>query len=290
MPNTHYTNLHAQYLKAMGIQVWVRRNLPSALPEEPAPVNEPAISSEPTQVVSDKTPPAIAESPVPSPMMATSPPAVAQVSTPTTPKPPLPDTSQISEPPENSSVPELNWDTLQSQVATCTNCELHKTRTNTVFGVGDQQADLILIGEAPGADEDAQAEPFVGKAGKLLNAMLYAIDFKREDVYIANVIKCRPPNNRNPHAQELACCNEFLRHQIALIKPKLIVAVGRISAQYLLATQTPIGKLRGQRFEYGETKIPLIATYHPAYLLRRPTEKRQSWLDLQFISKTMSEL
>ncbi|MBE9562969.1 MAG: uracil-DNA glycosylase, partial [Proteobacteria bacterium] len=181
--------------------------------------------------------------------------------------------------PEKS--PPLNWETLQEQVKTCTNCDLYKTRTQTVFGIGNRNADLMLIGEAPGADEDAKGEPFVGRAGQLLNAMLYAIKLTREETYIANVIKCRPPSNRNPNNDEMACCNHFLQQQIALIKPKLIVATGRVPAQHLLDTTTPIGKLRGQQFKYNN--IPLIATYHPAYLLRKPSEKRKSWQDLQFI-------
>ncbi|MDM8567663.1 uracil-DNA glycosylase [Candidatus Halobeggiatoa sp. HSG11] len=184
-------------------------------------------------------------------------------------------------------IPPVNWETLQEQVKTCTNCDLHKTRTQTVFGVGNRNADLLLIGEAPGADEDMQGEPFVGRAGQLLNAMLYAIKLSREDIYIANVIKCRPPNNRNPNNDEMTCCNHFLQQQISLLKPKLIVATGRVSAQHLLDTTTPIGQLRGKQFKYNN--IPLIATYHPAYLLRRPSEKRKSWQDLQFIINNLSK-
>jgi DNA polymerase len=146
----------------------------------------------------------------------------------------------------------------------------------------------MFIGEAPGADEDAQGEPFVGRAGKLLNDMLYAIDLKRESVYITNVIKCRPPDNRNPHLHEIASCHIKLRYQIALVKPKLIVAVGRVAAHHLLSSELAIGKLRGQRFEY--KNIPLIVTYHPAYLLRYPREKSKSWQDLQFIRQTMLSL
>ncbi len=229
------TNIHAQYLKAMGIQVWVRRHLP----------------------------------PEPSPMT---------------------DTAQVSQTPQAAPVHELDWEALQNRVAACTACSLHKTRTQTVFGVGNRQADLMFIGEAPGADEDAQGEPFVGRAGQLLNAMLYAIDLKRESVYITNVVKCRPPENRNPDKHELDCCHAFLQRQIVLVKPKLIVAVGRVAAHHLLVTETAIGKLRGQGFEYGENKIPLIATYHPAYLLRRPSEKRHAWQDLQFINQRLAEL
>jgi DNA polymerase len=199
------------------------------------------------------------------------------------------DTAQVSQTPQ-SPVHELDWEALQNRVAACTACDLHKTRTRTVFGVGNRQADLMLIGEAPGADEDAQGEPFVGRAGQLLNAMLYAIDLKRESVYIANVVKCRPHENRNPNHHEIDCCNAFLQRQIALVKPKLIIAVGRVAAHHLLVTETLISKLRGQRFEYGESKIPLIAIYHPAYLLHRPSEKRHAWQDLQFINQTLTEL
>ncbi|MFK5969624.1 MAG: uracil-DNA glycosylase [Candidatus Marithrix sp.] len=185
-------------------------------------------------------------------------------------------------------VSSSDWKSLQKQVIACTSCELHKTRTQTVFGVGNHNADLMLIGEAPGAEEDVQGEPFVGRAGQLLNAMLYAINLTRDDIYIANVVKCRPPENRNPNNNEMASCNNFLHQQISLIKPKLIVAVGRISAQHLLDTTTPIGKLRNQQFSYDN--IPLIATYHPAYLLRKPSEKRKSWQDLQFINNNLSTI
>ncbi len=182
----------------------------------------------------------------------------------------------------------LDWKSLQQQVITCTNCDLHKTRTQTVFGIGNRNADLMLVGEAPGAEEDAQGEPFVGRAGQLLNAMLYAIKLTREDIFIANVIKCRPPDNRNPNNNEMASCNNFLQQQIELIKPKLLVAVGGVAAQHLLDTTTPIGQLRGQQFKYND--IPLIATYHPAYLLRKPSEKRKSWQDLQFIVNSLATI
>jgi DNA polymerase len=186
--------------------------------------------------------------------------------------------------------PEQLWEALQNRVAVCTACELHHNRTQTVFGVGNRQADLMLIGEGPGADEDAQGEPFVGRAGQLLNEMLYAINFKREDVYIANVVKCRPPGNRNPHVDEMVCCYGFLQQQIALVQPKLIVAVGRVAAQHLLQTQQTISKIRGQYFTYGENQIPLIPTFHPAYLLRSPSKKRESWQDLQIIWRTLNHL
>lgn len=189
-----------------------------------------------------------------------------------------------------SSVPRVEcdaptteaWTVLRAQVAACVQCELHKQRTQTVFGVGHQQAQWLVIGEAPGADEDRQGEPFVGKAGQLLNAMLFALGFQREDVYITNVVKCRPPQNRDPQPEESAACAGYLRRQIALINPKIILALGRIAAQNLLNTDTPIGKLRQIVHRYADTKIPLVATYHPAYLLRSPLEKRKAWQDLLF--------
>lgn len=174
-----------------------------------------------------------------------------------------------------------DWDKLRRQVAGCTLCDLHKGRTQTVFGVGDVNADWMIIGEAPGRDEDLQGEPFVGRAGKLLNSMLYAIGLKREQVFIANILKCRPPNNRDPRPEEVACCEIYLKKQIAMIKPSIILAVGRIAAQNLLKVDTPIGRMRGNRYEYPGTTIPVVVTYHPAYLLRSPREKRKVWQDLQ---------
>jgi DNA polymerase len=147
-----------------------------------------------------------------------------------------------------------------------------------VFGVGNRQADVLVIGEAPGKDEDAQGEPFVGRAGQLLNAMLNAIDLKREQVFIANILKCRPPNNRDPSSEEAQNCSAYLQQQIALLQPKAIFVVGRIAAQNLLASELAIGKMRGQ--DYSFNGIPVIVTYHPAYLLRKPSEKRKSWQDL----------
>lgn len=181
------------------------------------------------------------------------------------------------------------WQDLRQRVAACTACELHKSRKQTVFGVGDVQADWLLIGEAPGAEEDRQGEPFVGRAGKLLNAMLEAMGLSREQVFIANILKCRPPNNRDPKPEEVIACDSFLKKQIALIEPKIILTVGRIAAQNLLKVDTPIGRMRGQRYEYGDTGIPVVVTYHPAYLLRSPREKRKSWQDLQMAMKIYQE-
>ncbi|HEY0720982.1 MAG TPA: uracil-DNA glycosylase [Gammaproteobacteria bacterium] len=188
---------------------------------------------------------------------------------------------------ENAEIALLDWQALQERVAQCTRCaELVANRTQTVFGVGNHTADWLVIGEAPGADEDQQGEPFVGRAGQLLNAMLLAIGLQREQVFIANILKCRPPNNRDPKPEEAANCAPYLQRQIALIQPKIILAVGRIAAQNLLQTDTPIGKLRDQVHRYGET--PLVVTYHPAYLLRTPGDKRKAWEDLKLARSLVS--
>src|ERR1035438_2337991 len=175
------------------------------------------------------------------------------------------------------------WQALRAEVSVCTRCELSRGRTQTVFGVGNTQAELLVIGEAPGAEEDRQGEPFVGRAGQLLNSMLRAMGNPRDTVYIANVLKCRPPGNRDPKPSEVASCLPYLQQQVDMIQPRLMVAVGRIAAQNLLATDTPLARLRGQVHRFGTRATPLIVTYHPAYLLRSPTEKRKSWVDLKFI-------
>ena len=172
----------------------------------------------------------------------------------------------------------LDWSALQATVQACTRCELHKTRNQTVFGTGNQNAQWLFVGEAPGADEDRQGEPFVGKAGQLLNDMLFALGLKREDIYIANVLKCRPPNNRDPQPHEVEQCEPYLARQIELIQPRIIVTLGRHAVHNLLKTDQALGRLRGQKLEYRGT--PLLATYHPAYLLRNPIDKRKVWEDL----------
>ena len=174
-----------------------------------------------------------------------------------------------------------DWEQLAAQVRGCALCGLAKTRTQTVFGVGNRRAEMLVVGEAPGADEDAQGEPFVGRAGRLLNSMLRAVGMPRETVYIANLLKCRPPGNRDPAPEEVRCCQPYLQRQIGLLAPRLLLAVGRIAAQNLLATDTPIGKLRGSVHRLGPQRTPLVVTYHPAYLLRSPTEKRKAWTDLR---------
>ncbi len=181
------------------------------------------------------------------------------------------------------------WDALKEKVAQCKQCALHTGRTQTVFGVGDVNAHWMLIGEAPGAEEDRRGEPFVGRAGKLLDAMLAAIELSREQVFIANILKCRPPNNRDPKPEEVSSCEHYLARQIDAIKPKLILALGRVAAQNLLKLDTPIGKMRGRCYHYGEPPVPVVVTYHPAYLLRSPKEKRKSWQDLQRAVKIYEE-
>lgn len=185
--------------------------------------------------------------------------------------------------------PVVDWIPLKAAVSGCTKCGLHQTRTNTVFGVGDENADWMLIGEAPGAEEDRLGDPFVGQAGKLLDNMLAAIGLsRRENVYIANVLKCRPPGNRNPSPEEVEKCSPHLLQQIALIQPKLIVAMGRFAAQTLLKSDASIASLRGRVHSYAG--VPLIVTYHPAYLLRTLEDKAKAWEDLLFARKTMANL
>ena len=234
------TNQQDQYLSAMGIQRWVLREQA----EEQGGVDKRSAST--SEFAPDNVEP-------------------------NSPSPHAPDLPDIA---------TLAWDALQQRVADCQHCaELAASRSQTVFGVGNRQADWMLIGEAPGGEEDRQGEPFVGPAGQLLNAMLAALDLSRQQVYIANVLKCRPPNNRDPHVDEAAACLPYLHRQIALIQPKIILLVGRIAAQQMLGSDANVGKLRGQVHRY-QDDIPMIVTYHPAYLLRKPSEKRKSWQDL----------
>lgn len=183
----------------------------------------------------------------------------------------------------------LDWPSLEARVRACQACGLQTTRTQTVFGVGNREARWMIIGEAPGAEEDRQGEPFVGRAGQLLNAMLKAIGYAREQVFIANILKCRPPGNRDPKIEESSCCKPFLFRQIELVDPTLLLCVGRIAAQTLLETDTPIGQLRGKVHRLASGR-PVIVTYHPAYLLRSPLEKRKAWADLLFAVRTFEQL
>jgi uracil-DNA glycosylase family 4 len=189
----------------------------------------------------------------------------------------------------SAAIARMGWDELNTAIAGCTACVLCQTRKQAVPGVGDVNADWLFVGEGPGAEEDERGEPFVGQAGKLLDSMLAAIDLKRgEKVYIANAVKCRPPNNRTPEAEETAACWPFLERQIKLMKPKLIVALGRPAAQTLLQSEVKISTARGRLFDY--KGMPLVVTYHPAYLLRNLPDKAKAWEDLCFMRRTMKGL
>ena len=187
-----------------------------------------------------------------------------------------------------SAPPEL--EALRSKVAACTACALHSGRRQTVFGVGNPRADWMFVGEGPGEAEDRRGEPFVGRAGKLLDAMLRAMDLDRTIVYIANIVKCRPPNNRNPSLEEAAACIPYLRRQIELIAPRLIVALGAVAAQRLLETDRPVGAMRGKLHYAEHLEPPVLVTYHPAYLLRSPGQKGKAWEDLQLAMREMDAM
>ena len=183
------------------------------------------------------------------------------------------------------------WEALREEVMRCTRCALHATRTQGVFGVGNPRAEWMVIGEAPGAEEDRRGEPFVGRAGQLLDAMLRAIGLSRaQNVFIANVLKSRPPNNRDPRPEEVGACLPYLRRQIELVRPRLLLAVGRIAAQNLLGTEESLSRLRGRVHTFGELNTPLVVTYHPAYLLRNPADKRKAWEDLKFARSVFRQL
>ena len=241
------TTTRLQYLEAMGITVWETRR-------------QPIISK-----ITSEIPDASQVEPLETPTAEQAKNSLI-----------LPSTAQPSQPVNQ----EQDWRSLQEQVAACRNCSLCETRTQTVFGVGNRHPGWMLIGEAPGQDEDLQGEPFVGRAGQLLNEMLRAIGLRRDEVYIANILKCRPPHNRDPEAAEVAACRDYLHRQIQLLRPKLIMTVGRIAAQNLLNTQQSLTKLRGARYQYADT--PVVVVHHPSYLLRYPLEKAKAWEDLQY--------
>ncbi|MES9993016.1 MAG: uracil-DNA glycosylase [Candidatus Thiodiazotropha sp.] len=244
-----------RYLQAMGLTLWQRRGEPANTPEYEAQ----GVAEAEMEVVAAMPPSQAA--------------AVEQAT--------------LSRRGETAA---LDWQALQQKVKGCNSCGLRAGCTQTVFGVGDPQAELLVIGEAPGADEDRQGEPFVGRAGQLLNAMLLAMGYKREAVFIANIVKCRPPDNRDPKAEEALSCEPFLLRQIELIAPKIILAVGRISAQNLLKSDIAVGKLRGRIHSFGTSNIPLVVTYHPAYLLRSPEQKAKAWDDLQLALTVLKEV
>ena len=200
-----------------------------------------------------------------------------------------PGATRVDRPPADDGDAVLQaWRQLEQEVAGCRLCPLAETRTQTVFGTGNRNADWMLIGEAPGQNEDQKGKPFVGKAGLLLTEMLRSLNLGREEVFIANILKCRPPDNRDPRADEVAACQPYLQRQIALIRPKIILAVGRVAAQQLLKTDAPLAKLRG-KVHYLE-EIPVVVVYHPAYLLRSPLEKRKAWSDLQMAERIYRDL
>ena len=187
--------------------------------------------------------------------------------------------------PRPRKLPVVSLESVREEMGECTRCKLHKGRTNLVFGVGNPRARLMFVGEAPGEDEDKKGEPFVGKAGQLLTKMIEAMGLEREDVYICNTVKCRPPNNRNPEPDELSSCEPFLKGQLAAVKPEAIVTLGKFAAQALLRDETPISRMRGNWREY--EGIPVMPTFHPAYLLRSPQEKGKVWDDLQQVMKKL---
>jgi uracil-DNA glycosylase family 4 len=256
------SQLRREYLAALGLRSWTLRGKPGC----------PAASLDIAAEIAPSGAPVPAHAPVSARAPARVPPPAAAR-----------DVSAVRE-------AGADWSELRARVAACTRCTLSATRTQTVFGVGNPHADWLIVGEAPGAEEDRRGEPFVGRAGQLLNSMLHAIGLAREQVYIANVLKCRPPGNRDPSPNEAAECLPYLERQIALLKPKIMLAVGRIAAQNLLRTDKTLGAMRQQVHRFGVSEVPLVVTYHPAYLLRTPTEKRKAWEDLKFARDVVSRV
>lgn len=252
-------------LAEMGIRLF--QPLPVAVPAAPAPAKAPAPVVAAAGMA--QAPPVRATVPMPLPVHAK---AAAPV--------------PLGERP--AGVSAMDWPALRDAVAGCQACQLCANRRNTVFGVGDEQADWMIVGEAPGENEDIQGEPFVGQAGKLLDNMLRALQLDRHNkVFIANVLKCRPPGNRNPQPEEVAQCEPFLRRQVELLQPRIIVAMGRFAVQSLLQTTEPIGKLRGRQHSYHG--VPVVVTYHPAYLLRNLPDKAKAWADLCMAAALMRQ-
>jgi uracil-DNA glycosylase len=240
-------------LKGLGITRWTQRSSGNTTPDE-LPITEEAVISQAQTTAEEIKPPSI-----PSPI------------------------KELSKQAFNLD----DWSAIENAIQACQNCVLAQSCTRKVPGKGNQQADIMIIGEAPGHDEDLQGKPFVGRAGQLLDRMLQAIDIDPQQVYITNILKCRPPNNRDPKVEETKSCYQFLQAQIQQLKPRVIFAVGRISAQTLLQDQSPLGRLRNQQYTLPGTDIPMLVTYHPAYLLRNPAEKAKVWQDLKSLKRLL---
>lgn len=266
-------------LAEMGVRVWAPQPVAPAAMPEPRPAPAPVVATAPIPVAV----PAVAPATVRPPASA-HPPSIPVVA-PSAPAPGL----AVERSLRPGGIDSMDWPALREAVASCRACALCEKRKNTVFGTGHVQADWFIVGEAPGENEDLQGEPFVGAAGQLLDNMLRAVGRSRlgegtQGVFISNVLKCRPPSNRNPQPAEVAQCAPYLARQVALVQPKLIIAMGRFAVQSLLQTNEPIGKLRGQVHRY--QGVPVIVTYHPAYLLRTPTDKAKAWADLCLAMET----
>lgn len=246
-----HRRIQLQYLEGMGVDVWVRR--PAA--------GDDSRASLPANAVSDSRVPDDSAGAV------------------------LPTAGDAGDVP----IADLDWEALRERVERCQRCDLYRSRTRAVFGVGNRGADLLVIGEAPGAEEDRQGEPFVGRAGRLLDNMLRAMGLDRDTVYITNILKSRPPGNRDPNADEVDACMPYLQRQIALIRPKVILALGRVAAQNLLATDRPLRALRESGHVFGDMGVPVVVSYHPAYLLRSPADKGKAWRDLKAVLAMMRE-
>ena len=273
-------------LAEMGVRVWAPKPPPAVTAEPPAVA--PSVAA-PARAAAPATPPPTAAAPVAAPAASRAPATPAARPVPAPAAAPLAAAAPLG--PRPAGIDTMDWPALQAAVAGCEACGLCRSRKNTVFGVGDTQADWMVIGEAPGENEDLQGEPFVGAAGQLLDNMLRAVGRSRsgsgqQAAYIANVLKCRPPANRNPQPQEVAQCEPYLARQVALVQPKVIIAMGRFAVQSLLQTSEPIGRLRGQVHRY--QGVPVIVTYHPAYLLRTPGDKGKAWADLCLAMETVA--
>jgi len=296
-----------RYLDAMGIDVWVRRpggalegvwvapaatavaGSPGAVVDDAvgaavAPAVEAAMAHGTGPAMAHDAGPVMAHGAGPAVVPALTPAAALEMA-------PAPAIAPAAQPLAPAEGDQAAWEALRTEVLSCTKCTLHKTRTQGVVGVGPRRTEWMVIGEAPGAEEDRRGEPFVGRAGHLLDAMLHAIGLNRGmNVYIANVLKSRPPGNRDPKPEEVVACLPYLMRQIALLQPRLMLAVGRIAAQNLLATDLSLSRLRGKVHHFGELNTPLIVTYHPAYLLRTPADKRKAWEDLKFARSVFRQL